>query len=126
MVTYFSATLASRLLLKSATVKEVIIVLKKTLSIILISRWLIVIFVISVAGVAATPFEREMAKTRIVMGTIINRNIGLVTVGSQEHPGQILTLSTNTQTERLALQPGDHIIVEYTADYIIRSIAKRG
>jgi mRNA degradation ribonuclease J1/J2 len=104
----------------------VIIVLKKTLSIILISRWLIAIFVISVAGVAVTPFETEIHKTRIIVGTIINKNIGLVTVGSQERPGQILTLSTNSKTDRLALRPGDHIIVEYSPDYIIRSITKQG
>ncbi|MGD2096560.1 MAG: hypothetical protein PVG35_03210 [Desulfobacterales bacterium] len=100
--------------------------LKKTLSIFLISRWLIAIFIISVAGIAATPFDKETHKTRIVMGTIINSNIGLVTVGLKEHPGQILTLSTNPKAERLSLQPGDHIIVEYSPDYIIRSIAKQG
>ena len=93
---------------------------------ILVSRWLIAIFAISLAGVAATPFEKENHKTRIVMGTIINRNIGLVTVGSQEHPGQILTLSTNSKTEQLPLRPGDQIIVEYSPDYIIRTIAKQG
>jgi hypothetical protein len=104
----------------------VIVLLKKTLSIILISRWLIVMFFISVAGVAAIPFEGKIHNNRIVMGTIINKNIGLVTVGSQEYPGQILTLSTNPKTERLALRPGDLIIVEYSSDYIIRSIAKQG
>jgi hypothetical protein len=103
----------------------VILLLKKTLSIILISRWLIAIFVISVAGVAAIPFEGNI-HTRIVMGTIINTNTGFVTVGSQKHPGQILTLSNNPETERLALQPGDQIIVEYGPDYIIRSITKQG
>ena len=122
----FSGTLASSLLLENTNTQKVIILLKKTLSIILISRWLIAIFVISVAGVAAIPFEKEIHKTRIVMGTIINKNIGLVTVGSQEHPGQILTLSTNPKTERLALRPGDQIIVEYSSDYIIRSITKQG
>ncbi|MGD8668378.1 MAG: hypothetical protein PVI58_20420 [Desulfobacterales bacterium] len=100
--------------------------LKKTFSIILILRWLIAIFVISVAGVAAIPFERDIQKTRIAMGTVIHKNIGLITVGSKEHPGQILTLSTNAKTERLALQPGDQIIVEYSPNYIIRSIAKQG
>jgi hypothetical protein len=118
--------LASGLLYLNADVQEVIILLKKSLSIILISRWLIALFVISVAGVAAIPFEGDIDNTRIVTGTIINKNNGLVTVGSQEHPGQILTLSTNPKTERLVLQPGDRIIVAYSSDYIIRSITKQG
>ena len=100
--------------------------LKKTLSIILVSRWLIAIFVISAAGVAVTPFETEIYKTRIIVGTIINKNIDLVTVGSKQRPGQILTLTTNSKTQRLALRPGDRIIVEYSPDYIIRSITKQG
>ena len=100
--------------------------LKTTLSIILIWRWLFVIFVISVAGVAATPHEREIHTTRTLVGTIINKNMDLVTVGSQEHPGQIITLSTNPKSERLTLLPGDQIIVEYSPDYIIRTISKRG
>ena len=59
MVMDFSITLASRLLLQKATEKEVIILLKKTLAIIQISRWLIAVFVISVAGVTALPFEKD-------------------------------------------------------------------
>lgn len=96
--------------------------LKKALSIFLISRWLIAIFVIAVAGVAVTPIEKE---TRILKGTIINKNIGLVTVGSNEHPGQILTLSTGPKTELMAFQTGDLIIIEYSSDYIIQSISKQ-
>ena len=100
--------------------------LKKTLSIMLISRWLIAIFVISVAGVAVSPMDKDIHNTRILAGTIINKNIGLLTVGSYQHPGQILTLSTGPHTELLAYRTGDHIIVEYSPDYIIQTISKRG
>ena len=103
-----------------------IILLKKILDIIKISRWLIAVFVVSVAGVAAIPFEKDYHKTRIAMGTIISKNIGSVTMGSQEHRGHILTLSTSPKTERLALQSGDQVIVEYSPDYIIQSIIKQG
>jgi hypothetical protein len=103
----------------------VTVLLKRTLSIILISRWLIAIFLISVAGVAATPYEREMYKTRTIVGTIININMDLVTVGLQEHPGHVITLSTNAKAERLTLLPGDQIIVEYSPDYNIRTITKQ-
>ena len=96
--------------------------LKKVLSIFLISRWLIAIFVIAVVGVAVTPIEKE---TRTIKGTIINKNIGLVTVGSNEHPGQILTLSTDPKTELMAFQTGDLIIIEYSTDYIIQLISKQ-
>jgi hypothetical protein len=119
-------TLASRLLLQKATEKEVIILLKKTLAIIQISRWLIAVFVICVAGVAAIPFEKDYHNTRIAMGTIISKNIDSVTMGSQEHPGHILTLSTSPKTERLALRSGDQVIVEYSPNYIIQSIIKQG
>ena len=99
--------------------------LKKCISIILISRWLIVIFMISVAGVAVSPFEKQIQSNRILEGTIINKNIGLVTVGSNEHPGQVLTLSIAPGTEQLALRTGDQIIVEFRPDYTIRSISKQ-
>jgi len=100
--------------------------LKTTLSTLLVWRWLLTIFVISVAGVAASPYEREIHMTRTIVGTIIHKNMDLVTVGSQEHPGQIITLSTNPKSERLTLLPGDQIIVEYSPDYIIRTISKQG
>lgn len=100
--------------------------MKKTLSIILVWRWLFTIFVISIAGVAATPYKGEIHTTRTIVGTIINKNMELVTVGSQEHPGQIITLSTNPKSESLTLLPGDQIIVEYSPDYIIRTISKQG
>lgn len=99
--------------------------LKRTLSIILISRWLIAIFLISVAGVAATPYEREIYKNRTIVGTIINKNLGLVTIGSREDPGHVITLSINAKAERLTLLPGDQIIVEYRPDYSIRTITKQ-
>ena len=99
---------------------------KKILSILLVSRWLIAIFLISVAGVAVSPFEQENQNTRILQGTIINKNIGLVTVGSHEHPGQVLTLSTDPQAKWLALRTGDYIIVEYSPDYVIQKISKQG
>ena len=100
--------------------------LKKTLSIILISRWLIAIFVISVAGLAVSPHQKEIPNTRILEGTIINKHIGMVTVGSHGQPGQIFTLSTGPQAEWLALRTGDQIIVEYSRDYIIQTISKQG
>lgn len=99
--------------------------LKKTLSIILISRWLIVILIISVAGVAVTPFNKDIQKTRILAGTIINKNIGLLTVGAKEYPGQILTLNISPGAEQLALRTGDRIIVEFSSDYTIKSISKQ-
>ncbi len=100
--------------------------LKKILFILLISRWLIVTFVISVAGLAVSPHQKEIPDTRILAGTVINKNIGMVTVGSHGHPGQILTLTTGPQAEWLALRTGDRIIVEYSPDYIIQTISKRG
>ncbi len=100
--------------------------LKKTLALFLISHWLIAIFVIAVAGMAVTPIDKGIEKTRILKGTIINKNIGLVTVGSNQHPGQIVTLSTGPEIEWIALRSGDQIIVEYSADYIIQSISRPG
>ncbi|MGD8990709.1 MAG: hypothetical protein PVI00_04560 [Desulfobacterales bacterium] len=100
--------------------------LKKTLTIIHISRWLIAVFVICVAGVAAIPFEKDNRTTRIAKGTIISHNIRSITMGSQKHPGHILTLSTNPKGERPALRSGDQVIVEYSQDYIIQAIIKRG
>ena len=122
---YHFATLASTLLLQKTNAKEVSIVLQKSMSIILISRWLIVIFIISVVGVAVIPFEKRIKTGRILEGTIINKNIGLVTVGADEHPGQILTLNTGPGIDRLALRTGDQIIVEFSPDYTIRWVSKR-
>ena len=119
------ATLASTLLLQKINAKEVTIVLQKSMSLILVARWLIVIFIISVVGVAVIPFEKRIQTSRILEGTIINKNIGLVTVGANEHPGQILTLNTGPGIDRLALRTGDQIIVEFSPDYTIRWISKR-
>ena len=119
------ATLASTLLLQKTNAKEVTIVLQKSMSLILVARWLIVIFIISVVGVAVIPFEKRIQTGRILEGTIINKNIGLVTVGANEHPGQILTLNTGPGIDRLALRTGDQIVVEFSPDYTIRWISKR-
>ena len=119
------ATLASTLLLQKINAKEVTIVLQKSMSLILVARWLIVIFIISVVGVAVIPFEKRIQTGRILEGTIINKNIGLVTVGANEHPGQILTLNTGPGIDRLALRTGDQIIVDFSPDYTIRWISKR-
>ncbi len=119
------ATLASTLLLQKINAKEVTIVLQKSMSLILVARWLIVIFIISVVGVAVIPFEKGIQTGRILEGTIINKNIELVTVGANEHPGQILTLNTGPGIDRLALRTGDQIIVEFSPDYTIRWISKR-
>ena len=86
----------------------------------------IAIFTIAVAGVAVIPFEKDLHQSRIIVGTIINKNIGLVTVASREHPGQILTLSTNPKAENMTLLPGEQIIVEYGPNYIIQSMTKPG
>ncbi len=99
--------------------------LQKSMSLILVARWLIVIFIISVVGVAVIPFEKRIQTSRILEGTIINKNIELVTVGANEHPGQILTLNTGPGIDRLALRTGDQIIVEFSPDYTIRWISKR-
>ena len=119
------ATLASTLLLQKINAKEVTIVLQKSMSLILVARWLIVIFIISVVGVAVIPFEKRIQTSRILEGTIINKNTGLVTVGANEHPGQILTLNTGPGIDRLALRTGDQIVVEFSPDYTIRWISKR-
>ncbi len=119
------ATLASTLLLQKINAKEVTIVLQKSMSLILVARWLIVIFIISVVGVAVIPFEKGIQTGRILEDTIINKNIELVTVGANEHPGQILTLNTGPGIDRLALRTGDQIIVEFSPDYTIRWISKR-
>ena len=95
--------------------------LKEVPSLLLISRFLIAIPVIAVVAVAATHIEKD---TRRLEATIIKKNIGLVTIGANEYPGQILTLSTRPETERIVFQTGDQIIVEYNADLIIQSIAR--
>ena len=99
--------------------------LQKSMPLILVARWLIVIFIISVVGVAVIHFEKGIQTGRILEGTIINKNIELVTVGANEHPGQILTLNTGPGIDRLALRTGDQIIVEFSPDYTIRWISKR-
>lgn len=125
MVIILFSTLASALLLERTNLKEVTLLLKKTLSLFLISRWLIAIFIISVVGVAVTPCAQEIPNTRILDGIIINKNMGLVTVGSNKHPGQIITLSSGPKTDLLALRAGDQIIIEYSRDYIIQAISKQ-
>lgn len=96
--------------------------LKKTLSILLLSRLIIAVLIIAIVSFALTQTEKE---TRILEGTIINKNIGLVTVGSHSQPGQILTLSTGPKTDLVAFHTGDRIIIEYNADYIIQSISMK-
>ena len=99
---------------------------KKILSTFHFLRWLMIIFIISLSGLVGVPFKQETSASRILKGTIINKNEGLVTVGSSEHPGHIVTLSTDPGIERLALRTGDHIIVEFGPDYIIQAILKQG
>ena len=101
-------------------------VLKKILSTFQFLRWLIIISIISLSGLVGDHFKQETSANRILKGTIINKNEGMVTVGSNEHPGHIVTLSTAPGIERLALRTGDHIIVEYGPDYIIQAITKQG
>lgn len=96
--------------------------LKKTLSILFITRLIIAVLIFAVVGVAATQAEKE---TRIMKGTIINKNIGLVTVGSKKQIGQILTLTAGPRTDLIAFHAGDQIIIEYSTDYIIQSITKQ-
>jgi len=95
--------------------------LKKPLSIFLASRLIIAVLIIAIVSFALTQTETE---TRILEGTIINKNIGLVTVGSKNQPGQILTLSAGPETDLIAFHTGDQILIEYNVDYIIRSISK--
>ena len=54
-----------------------------------------------------------------------NNNIGLVTVGSHQQPGQVLTLNTGPGIERLALRAGDQVIVEFSPNYTIRWVSKK-
>jgi hypothetical protein len=95
--------------------------LKKPLSIFLASRLIIAVLIVAIVSFALTQTETER---RILEGTIINKNIGLVTVGSKNQPGQILTLSAGPKTDLIAFHTGDRIIIEYNADYIIQSISK--
>ncbi len=95
--------------------------LKKPLSIFLASRLIIAVLIVALVSFALNQGEAE---TRILEGTIINKNIGLVTVGSKDQPGQILTLSAGPKTDLIAFHNGDRIIIEYNADYIIQSISK--
>lgn len=97
--------------------------LKKPLSIFLASRFIIAVIVIAIVSFALTQSKTE---TRILEGTIINKNIDLVTVGSKNQPGQILTLSAGPKTDLIAFHTGDQILIEYDADYIIQSISKLG
>ena len=97
--------------------------LKKTLSIFLASRLIIAAMIIAVVSMAITQPEEE---TRILEGTIINKSIGSVTVGSKSQPGQIVNLSTGPKTDLIAFHAGDPILVEYSRDYIIQSITKLG
>lgn len=97
--------------------------LKKPLSLFLASRLIIAVLIIAVVSFALTQTETE---THILEGTIINKMIGLVTVGSKNQPGRILTLSAGPETDLIAFSTGDQIIIEYNADYIIQSIFKLG
>ena len=95
--------------------------LKKPLSIFLGSRLIIAVLILAIVSFALSRAETE---TRILEGTIINKNIGLVTVGSKNQPGQIVMLSAGPDTDLIAFHNGDRIIIEYNADYIIQSISK--
>ena len=97
--------------------------LKKPLSLFLASRLIIAVLIIAVVSFALTQTETE---THILEGTIINKMIGLVTVGAKNQPGRILTLSAGPETDLIAFRTGDQIIIEYNADYIIQSIFKLG
>jgi len=95
--------------------------LKKPLSIFLASRLIIAVLIFAIVSFALTQTETE---TRILEGTIINKNIDLLTVGAKNQPGQILTLSAGPKTDLIAFHNGDQILIEYNADYIIQSISK--
>ena len=97
--------------------------LNKPLSIFLASRLIIAVLIIAAVGIAMTQSEEE---TRILKGTIINKTIGSVTVGSKNLPGQIVNLSAGPKTDLIAFHTGDQIIIEYNANYIIQSISKLG
>jgi hypothetical protein len=95
--------------------------LKKTLSLFIASRLIIAVLIIAAVSIGITHAGK---KSRILEGTIINKNTGLVTVGSKNQPGQILTLSASPKTDLMALRTGDRIILEYNNDYVIQSISK--
>lgn len=95
---------------------------KKPLSVFLVSRFIIAVLIIVMVSLALSQSEKE---TRILDGIIINKNIGLVTVGSKNQPGRILTLSAGPETDLIAFRNGDRIVIEYNAEYIIQSISKR-
>ena len=97
--------------------------LKKSLSLFIASRLIIAVLIIGVVSFALMHNDTE---THIMEGTIINKMIGLVTVGSKNQPGQIVTLSAGPDTDLIAFHTGDQIIIEYNADYIIQSITKLG
>ena len=97
--------------------------LKKPLSLFLVSRLIIAVLIIAAVGVAITHSEEE---TRILEGTIINKTMASVTVGSKSLPGQIVNLSASPKTDLIAFRTGDQIIIEYNAEYIIQSIFKLG
>ena len=97
--------------------------LKKPLSLFLGSRLIIAVLIIAAVGVAITHSEAE---TRILEGTIINKTMGSVSVGSKNLPGQIVNLSAGPKTDLIAFRTGDQIIIEYNAEYIIQSISKLG
>jgi hypothetical protein len=96
--------------------------MNKLLSIFLASRLIIAILIIAAVSIAVTRAEKE---PRIMEGTIISKNIGLITVGSKNRPGQILTLSAGPETSLIAFHAGDRILIEYIENYIIRSITKQ-
>ncbi len=96
--------------------------LKKTLSIFLASRLIIAILIIAAVSFAATPSEKE---TRILEGTIINKTVGLVTVGAKKQPGQIVTLSVDPNSNLTAFHVGDQVLIEYNSDYMVQSVTKQ-
>jgi hypothetical protein len=97
--------------------------LRQTLSIFLISGLLIAILANAVVEIAVTRTDK---KTRVLMGTIIEKDLFSLTVGVNNRPGEILTLTAGPAIDLTVFREGDRIIVAHDRQRTIQSIAKTG
>jgi hypothetical protein len=97
--------------------------LKKTLSMFLISGLIIAMLVSAVVGTTVSQADK---KTRILTGTIIEKDLYSLTIGVNNRPGEIVTLTAGPAIDLTAFLEGDQIRVAHDQDRAIQSIVKTG
>ena len=89
----------------------------------LASMLIIVLFVISFAGLAVS--SETPQETVTIKGTIVEISVGSGKVTVKNETGKIVTLSAGSGIELATFSGGDQVIIEYSGDGDIKSITKQ-